>query len=357
MKFSKMQERHELLLELQEKNKPISEEVLSYIDDARIHAENYSPEEREIVRANLRYWAAYVFEQTGDYPDTELRTIAPPNKLTMFLKNLGVFTFITFVALVFVLGLVQLSSFVTILRNSGTSPKPPQIVIYDNGGVFFISVFSVFALFIIFLQIIIFRRQTAMLFSNIGKRVTEVVSNVRKSLVGGARGKPLASLRIIEGPYQLINQELKIFTETVKLGRDPQKSDLVFFSPDMNSSVSGLHARIERVNGNWRIVAISTTRSETFINDAPIPFNEPLLLKTGMVVRLGYPAQLPVVFEFIEIADSGKVSRSSDAGYRTTDVRDNTIPNTPSGVSPKKNDKKNLNVGQDDDIFNEYRNR
>lgn len=186
--------------------------------------------------------------------------------------------------------------------------------------------------------------------SAVGQRLTSVVQNVRKTLVGAARGKPLVSLRIIEGPQNILNQELKIYTESVKLGRDPQKADMTFYSTDINSSVSGLHARIERVNQSWRLVALSASRSETFVNDDPIPFNEPIQLNNGQVVRLGYTAQQPVIFEFIELAQTSV--RKTETGPRTTDVRSDTVP-----IQSNQSNNKKQSQGQDDDIFNEYRDR
>ncbi|MCC6261736.1 MAG: FHA domain-containing protein [Anaerolineales bacterium] len=199
--------------------------------------------------------------------------------------------------------------------------------------------------------------------SAIGQRVTSVVQNVRKTLLGGGqRGKPLAGLRIIDGPPNMINQELKIHTESIKLGRDPQKADMTFYGANVNSSISGLHARIERVNHAWRIVALSASGSETFIDDYPIPFNEPTPLNGGQVIRLGYPAQQPVVFEFVELSQS---VRKTESGTRITDIpratdmprttdvsSNNALPNQPARPVSKPQ-----SSGQDDDIFNEYRNR
>lgn len=92
----------------------------------------------------------------------------------------------------------------------------------------------------------------------VGERVTAAVEKVRVTIVGGGkRGKPLATLKVTEGPQGMVGQELKIFTEFVKLGRDPERADMTFYSPEVNSSVSGLHARIERVNNSWRIVSLS----------------------------------------------------------------------------------------------------
>lgn len=192
--------------------------------------------------------------------------------------------------------------------------------------------------------------------SAVGQRITAVVQNVRKTLVGGGkRGKPLASLKIMDGPPAMIGQELKILTEAVKLGRDPQRSDMTFYTPDANSSVSGLHARIERAAGIWRIVSLSQS-SETFVDNESISSNTPYPLENGRIVRLGYVAQQPVTFEFNALTASEAPIRKTDVGgtdvdYRKTDVSDATMP------FPKKKpvSSKPVSQGQDDDIFNEFR--
>lgn len=119
MKFSKLQARHELLLDLQNQNKPIEEEVISYIDQARNEAQNYSPEERGHLRANLRYWAAYIFEKTENYPNTELAPISQPTTITLLIQNSGKVLYAVIIVAVFLLGfniLKQLISYNLLLR-------------------------------------------------------------------------------------------------------------------------------------------------------------------------------------------------------------------------------------------------
>lgn len=238
------------------------------------------------------------------------------------------------------------------LGNASVSPETPAIVI---SHIPLIKIVQRYYLYVALGIILVLLIALALMWrriknSAVGQRITSVVQNVRKTLVGAARGKPLASLRIIEGPQNMLNQELKIYTESVKLGRDPQKADMTFYGTDVNSSISGLHARIERVNQSWRLVALSTSRSETFVNDDPISFNDPYQLSSGQVVRLGYTAQQPVVFEFIELAQMSV--RKTETNPRITDVRSDTMP-----IQPKQSNKKNQSLGQDDDIFNEYRDR
>lgn len=203
---------------------------------------------------------------------------------------------------------------------------------------------------LLLLIMLIMRRKMSQLMSGVGVGVKAVMEGVRKTLVGGGkRGKPLATIKIMDGPPALIGQELKIYTEVIKLGRHPQLADLTFYTPDVNSSISGLHARIERVNGAWRIVAVSQSGSETFVDDYAIPFNEPQSLQSGQTVRLGYLAQQPVVFTFSSIVADAP-ARKAGTDFRATDVgADNLV------MARKKQEIKSQEQGEVDDIFKEFR--
>ena len=51
----------------------------AYIAQARVAAEGIAaPRDRDQLRANLRFWATFVFDQTGVYPDTTLRPSLSP---------------------------------------------------------------------------------------------------------------------------------------------------------------------------------------------------------------------------------------------------------------------------------------
>ena len=130
-----------------------------------------------------------------------------------------------------------------------------------------------------------------------GKSVGDVI---RKTIVGNrnSRKTPVASLEILDGPQNLIGKELNLFSESVNLGRDPSRSDLTFYGPESSTSVSGLHCKIQHNESGWQISALSSSKSETFIEEEPIPFLTPVVLGDGQKVRLGYLAQQPVEFIF-----------------------------------------------------------
>ena len=239
---------------------------------------------------------------------------------------------------------------VMILNHIPLSLMTERYLVYIMSGIVFLLVVAL---------IVMWRR-----LGNLAVRGREAISNVagavRKTIMGGGKkAKPLASLKIIDGPPSMINQELKIFSESVKLGRDPQKADMTFYAPDANSSISGLHARIEKVNGAWRIVALSQSGSETFVDDTPIPFNEPQPLQSGKIIRLGYLAQQPVVFTFTSEVSSQVVDapRITEVDYRKTQV-DGVVRADPINISSdRKEALKQSSKDSTDDIFDEFRDR
>lgn len=199
-----------------------------------------------------------------------------------------------------------------------------------------------------------------------GAALGKIAGEIRKTIVGGGkRGKPLASLKVLDGPPNMIGQELKIYTESIKLGRNPQLADMTFYAPDVNTSISGLHARLEKIGGNWRIVALSQSGSETFVDDQPIPFNEPVGLISGQKIRMGYFAQQPVVFEFS--AEQGdlhttQVGSSYKEDPRKTDVSTVAMDDKAGGsdrlFGPNKSmppAAKKPSADDSDSVFDEFR--
>ena len=145
-------------------------------------------------------------------------------------------------------------------------------------------------------------------FNNYWQRVTQTAqitlgngfNSIRKTIVGGSnRATPLAILKVLDGPSEMIGRELKIFTESVKLGQNPQLADITFYRSDNDSSVSGLHARLDHQDDGWQLTALSQTESRggIFIDDVPIPF-ESVRIFNGQKIQMGYLTQQPVVFEF-----------------------------------------------------------
>lgn len=109
--FKELQEHHENLLELQEDQEDILESVQEYIDQVRKASVNISsPEEREYIRANLRYWSSYIYELKGIYPDTELAPAAPQPLATFVMQNWMRFISFSLVLVLIILLLVSRSA-------------------------------------------------------------------------------------------------------------------------------------------------------------------------------------------------------------------------------------------------------
>ncbi len=75
--FERMQAEHEKLLGRQEDGETaakIAQAASAYIQQAlTASAAMVAPRERDQLRENLRFWASFVFDETGTYPDTTLR--------------------------------------------------------------------------------------------------------------------------------------------------------------------------------------------------------------------------------------------------------------------------------------------
>jgi hypothetical protein len=193
-----------------------------------------------------------------------------------------------------------------------------------------------------------------------GKAGRAVISGIRKGtdifvdvLTGGARRKnPIAQLHVVEGPTNMMGINLPIYTDFVKLGRDSQRSDITFFNLEIISSVSGYHCKLERVQGEWKISATSTSQSPTYIDNNVLPFNEPRPLSNGQMVRLGNLGHMPVEFRFDILEDpSSMIPIGKTPSKKGTDVNDIDMPKFgPKNKPPEKSDNKNS-----DSKFDKYR--
>lgn len=193
------------------------------------------------------------------------------------------------------------------LSNGGISAITPWWVYALVGGIAFVFL----AILILFL--VLWKKLGDISLNgvqNLAGMAKQGLQNIQKTIVGGGKNrKPVAVLRIMDGPKKLIGQDLKVTTEHITVGRDPQRTNYTFYDLETSTSVSGVHAIIERVNGNWRIVAVSESKSETFVNGEAIDFQQPVPLQSGDIVRLGYLAQQPVEFQFVtDLAGSSKVA-------------------------------------------------
>ncbi len=80
--YPELQAEHQRLLAQREAGgdpQALLQAVQAYIAQVRVAAEGIAaPRDRDQLRANLRFWATFVFDQTGAYPDTTLRPSLSP---------------------------------------------------------------------------------------------------------------------------------------------------------------------------------------------------------------------------------------------------------------------------------------
>ena len=142
-KFGSLQKKHQGFLQRQlnpsKNDKPINpEEVRAFIREIQVEGENISQiEEREQLRANLRYWANYVYREDGLWPDTDLpETISAK-------KEFPAHRYRTLVvpAIVLVVGLIVLVLVLLTILNAqeanpvqtATAPSTPTVSILKYG--------------------------------------------------------------------------------------------------------------------------------------------------------------------------------------------------------------------------------
>jgi len=71
--FRDLQAKHAALLSRAQADEPVANEVRLYVEEVRRASSQIAlPRERDQLRANLRYWAGYIFEAEGTYPNVEL---------------------------------------------------------------------------------------------------------------------------------------------------------------------------------------------------------------------------------------------------------------------------------------------
>lgn len=83
--FENLQEKHEKLLREQNEDQDVNDDAKNYISySLSVSSQISSPNERDQLRANLRYWAGYLYEESGVYPNIELLPASIPKIVTPF---------------------------------------------------------------------------------------------------------------------------------------------------------------------------------------------------------------------------------------------------------------------------------
>lgn len=194
-----------------------------------------------------------------------------------------------------------------------------QYMVYVLAGIIILSI----------ALIIIFRKKIMHAFSASGS-IGKAIETVRKTIVGGTgrRKNPIARLEVIRPTVEIKS----IFTESVKLGRDPNVSDYTFYSLNSDCSVSGEHAMLVKKRDGWKIIATSQSGSPVFVDEVRIDMHTEIPLYTGQLIELGYQDLGSAMFRFVEVESTEKFDFADetqftpetqvefDDGYRRTQV-------------------------------------
>lgn len=127
--FKNLQSLHESLLQKQPdvtiKNQAgFAKEVREYIEQAK-QAGSYisSTRERDQIRANLRYWANYIYGIDGVFPNTELVPSTAVNDPSFWTGKLGLFILGLLLVIIIGIGSTVFSNNVAIATSTATSPS------------------------------------------------------------------------------------------------------------------------------------------------------------------------------------------------------------------------------------------
>jgi hypothetical protein len=139
-KFSDLQATHEQLVNRAQSSEDILDQVQQYLKDIQSGSSQVSSaRERDQLRANLRYWAGYVYEKTKEYPNVDLLPAAMVSpRRTIFSLAGGILLLVLF----FALGIVSniLSSGTSFFQTESvdvityTPVKPLATFVSDRAG-------------------------------------------------------------------------------------------------------------------------------------------------------------------------------------------------------------------------------
>jgi len=215
-----------------------------------------------------------------------------------------------------------------------TNIMPPGLIGGTGGRIIQWQLYALYGfLGLLLLLFFIFFKKIKRAFAA-GGAIGSAIENVRKTIVGGRghRRNPIAKLEVIRP-----TQETKsIFTESVKLGRDPKVSDYTFFTLNSECSVSGEHAHLVMKRDGWVIIGVSASKSPVFVDFMQINLHEEVPLKDGQLVELGYEDLGSALFRFHEVAPTDaspsylqddNARQGEQEGYRPTQV---VVRGTPS---------------------------
>lgn len=166
---------------------------------------------------------------------------------------------------------------------------------------------------------------------------------IRKTITFGNK-RPIAYLVVTDGPQDKKGSTIEIYSEKTNLGSDLSYSDFAFY-PNEDSTVSGLHCKLESIQGKWWVTALSASGSPTVVNGRKLFLNDREEVQDGSKIQLGVDFQKYVVLEFKSYAPKKQSSRITDVGD------DYDMPETDAEII------QSINTDQDDvdSVFDQYR--
>lgn len=127
-----------------------------------------------------------------------------------------------------------------------------------------------------------------------------------------ARNKPFATLSVVVARKEFVGKVIEIRQETLRIGRDPAKTDVQLYDVDAESTISREHCTMQRrPNGTFVITARSLTR----VNDDYIPLHQDYPLQKGAKIVLGdvFNQGAELIFNDPKMTDIFGLDDSSEA--------------------------------------------
>lgn len=139
---------------------------------------------------------------------------------------------------------------------------------------------------------------------------------VHTLLAGRAlKDEVLATLTVLEGPKGLIGEAINIVKPTTSIGRNPQTTDITFYS-DVESSVSRVHCTVQKDGKTFKLTDNGSSAG-TRLNGRPLPANDPVVLADNDEIVLGDLGRRGVKMRFNMVSEPGDVKYSGVADDRT----------------------------------------
>ena len=134
---------------------------------------------------------------------------------------------------------------------------------------------------------------------------------LQETVIVGRSQPTQATLTVLEGPPNWINETIPLVKPATILGRNPQASDVTFYS-EGESSVSRTHcAIVQAADQSYKLIDRGST-SGTLLNGKPVPPDTPTALVNGDEIVLGDLAERGVKVRFSLTGDAASQVGAAD---------------------------------------------